>query len=194
MCSTYDFVCMLQDINWVSVIHVMFCVGWTWHGKGSGAVPWRKIRGLCMIMPRNSSAWNRCFGSQAWRNVLWNQTQPIPKAEEWYHGCNTSMFTCKSHHWTSESCSFHTIIVHHTAYISPSYPHYVGWMNQHLCRMNHVFCKPSWLMVLNLADKRSNTILGLKSLGSIHFKNLTRLKQTLISMWCSRSKSSGKNI
>ena len=148
MCSTYDFVCMLQDINWVSVIHVMFCVGWTWHGKGSGAVPWRKIRGLCMIMPRNSSA----------------------------------------------CCSFHTIIVHHIAYISPSYPHYVGWMNQHLCRMNHVFCKPSFAVWISLISRCSNTILGLKSLGSIHFKNLTRLKQTLISTWCSHSKSSGKNI
>ena len=169
MCSTYDFVCMLQDLNWVSVIHVMFCVGWTWHGKGSGAVPWRKIQGLCMIMPRNSSAWNRCFGSQAWRNVLWNQTQPIPKAEEWYHGCNTSVFTCESHHWTSESCSFHTIMVHHIAYISPSYPHYVGWMNQPLCRMNHVFCKPSFAVWISLMSRFSNTILGLKSLGSIHF-------------------------
>ena len=150
MCSTYDFVCMLQDINWVSVIHVMFCVGWTWHGKGSGAVPWRKIRGLCMIMPRNSSAWNRCFGSQAWRNVLWNQTQPIPKAEEWYHGCNTSMFTCKSHHWTSESCSFHTIIVHYIAYIPIIST--LCWLDESTSLQDESRVLQAFVCCLNLAD------------------------------------------
>ena len=130
MCSTYDFVCMLQDINWVSVIHVMFCVGWTWHGKGSGAVPWRKIRGLCMIMPRNSSAWNRCFGSQAWRNVLWNQTQPIPNSRRmvpWMQHLHVHMQKSSLDVWK-------LLFPHHHCTLHCLYPHYIhtmlaGWIN-----------------------------------------------------------------